>query len=127
MGLNITALCKKRSVMVYNKYTKLCILQLRQKGLHPPAIERYLWKEEGIRVTSRGVAKFIKQVQKRLEFAREHQSDNFANVVFTDECSVQLETHRRRCCRKIGEPSKNKPRLVSFHHKLSDDIRRYFP
>ena len=51
--------------MVYNEYTKLRILQLRQKGLHPPAIEQYLWKEEGIRVTSRGVAKFIKRVYER--------------------------------------------------------------
>ena len=48
--------------------------------------------------------------QKRLEFALEHQSDNFANVIFTDECSVQLESHRRRCCRKEGERPKNKPR-----------------
>jgi len=30
---------------------------------------------------------------KRLKFAREHQNDDFANVVFTDECSVQLESH----------------------------------
>ena len=51
--------------------------------------------------------------QKRLDFARGHRSDNFANVVFTDECSVQLESHRRRCCRKQGEPPKNKPRYVS--------------
>ena len=53
--------------------------------------------------------------QKRLEFARDHRSDNFANVIFTDECSVQLESHRRRCCRKQGEPAKNKPRYgISF-------------
>ena len=51
--------------------------------------------------------------QKRLEFAREHRNDNFANIVFTDECSVQLESHRRQCCRKQGEPAKNKPPLVS--------------
>ena len=50
--------------------------------------------------------------QKRLDFAREHRSDNFANVIFTDECSVQLESHRRRCCRKQGEPPKNKPRYA---------------
>jgi len=51
--------------------------------------------------------------QKRLDFAREHRSDNFANVLFTDECSVQLESHRRQCCRKVGEPPKNKPRYVN--------------
>ena len=48
--------------------------------------------------------------QKRLDFAWENRSDNFANVIFTDECSVQLETHRRHCCCKLGEPVKNKPR-----------------
>jgi len=47
--------------------------------------------------------------EKRLDFALAHSRDNFANVIFTDECSVQLETHRRRCCRKKGEPLKNKP------------------
>ena len=46
--------------------------------------------------------------QKRLDFARANLSDNFANVIFMDECSVQLESHRR-CCRKQGEPPQNKP------------------
>ena len=50
--------------------------------------------------------------QKRLEFALNHRGDTFDDVIFTDECSVQLESHRRRCCRKKGEPPKNKPRLV---------------
>jgi len=210
-------------VMVYNEYTKLQILQLKQEGLHPPAIKRYLRGEECIKISTRGVAKFIKRVlergkflllitkpwcvfacwryhrswrfwqededngwnsqiverqmrlddettasqlyvllsslghhlnlrmilrcrtslgwtfcgsaycqlirqlnkQKRLDFAREHQNDNFMNVVFTDECSVQLESHRRRCCRKQGDPVKNKPRLASFHCKY--DVRWYFP
>ena len=49
--------------------------------------------------------------QKQLEFARNHRNDTFDNVIFTDECSVQLESHRRHCCRKQGEPPKNKPRL----------------
>ena len=48
--------------------------------------------------------------QKRLDFARANLGDNFANVIFTDECSVQLESHRRFCCRKKGEPPRNKPR-----------------
>ena len=36
---------------------------------------------------------------KRLEWAREHLHDSFDNVVWTDECSVQLESHKRFCCR----------------------------
>jgi len=56
--------------------------------------------------------------QKRLDFAREHRSDNFPNLVFTDECIVQLESHRRCCCCKQGERPRNKPRYV----KLKDDV-----
>ena len=49
---------------------------------------------------------------KRLEWARKHRDDDFSNVVFTDESSIQQESHRRFCCRKQGEPPKSKPRLV---------------
>ena len=41
---------------------------------------------------------------KRLQWAQQHLHDSFENVVWTDECTVQLETHRRFCCRKRGEP-----------------------
>ena len=47
---------------------------------------------------------------KRLEWAQQHRNDEFDNVVWTDECSVQLETHKRFCCRKNGEPPRLKPR-----------------
>ena len=47
---------------------------------------------------------------KRLHWAIEHQQDDFDNVVYTDECTVQLESHRRFCCRKKGEAPRPKPR-----------------
>ena len=47
---------------------------------------------------------------KRLVWARQHINDDFANVIWTDEASVQLETHRKRCYRKTGECPKPKPR-----------------
>ena len=49
---------------------------------------------------------------KRVEFARMmlNEDENFDNVVFTDECSIQLTSHRRFCCRKQGERPKLKPR-----------------
>ena len=34
----------------------------------------------------------------------------FSEVIWTDECTVQLETHRHFCCRIKGEAPKNKPR-----------------
>ncbi len=49
---------------------------------------------------------------KRLQWARTYKDDDFENVVWTDECTVQLETHRRFCCRKRGQPPKPKPRCV---------------
>ncbi len=48
--------------------------------------------------------------EKRLEWATAHQNDHFKDVIWTDEATVQLETHRRFCCRKIGQRPKNKPR-----------------
>ena len=50
---------------------------------------------------------------KRLLWAQQYLNDSFENVVWTDECSVQLETHRRFCCRKRGEPPTPKPRYYS--------------
>ena len=48
---------------------------------------------------------------KRLEWAIAHRNDDFDDVIWTDETSVQLETHRRFCCRKLGQQPKPKPRL----------------
>jgi len=51
---------------------------------------------------------------KRLEWAKEYlqasQNDGFRDVVWTDECSVQLETHRRHSWRRKGELPRPKPR-----------------
>ena len=49
-------------------------------------------------------------MQKRLEWTLNNQSENFEDVIFTDECTVQMETHRRFCCRKQGEAPRPKPR-----------------
>ena len=57
----------------------------------------------------------IREVNKRerLEWARQYldeASTGFEDVIWTDEATVQLESHRRFCCRKRGERPKNKPR-----------------
>ena len=49
---------------------------------------------------------------KRLEWAKENIGKDFGDVVWTDECSIQLSSHRRFCCRKKGERPKNKPRYA---------------
>ena len=44
---------------------------------------------------------------KRLEWARQHLheavTDSFDNIIFPDECSVQMESHKRRSYRKKGQ------------------------
>lgn len=47
---------------------------------------------------------------KRLEFASTYLHDTFDDAIFSDETTVQLETHRRHCYRKIGEKPRLKPR-----------------
>ena len=47
---------------------------------------------------------------KRVEWAKQVLNDSFHNVIWTDETSVQLETHRRFCCRKKGQKPRYKPR-----------------
>ena len=37
---------------------------------------------------------------KRLEWALRNKDETFEDVIWTDECTVQLENHRRFCCRK---------------------------
>ena len=41
--------------------------------------------------------------QKRLAWAQQNANDTFDAVIWTDECTVQLDCHRRFCCRKRGE------------------------
>ena len=52
--------------------------------------------------------------QKRLMWATENlaevQHNGFKDVLWTDECSVQLEQHKRFCYRKKSEPPRPKPR-----------------
>ena len=50
--------------------------------------------------------------EKRVAWAREHVDDNFDEVIWTDEATVQLESHRRFTCRKRGEPPRPKPRYT---------------
>jgi len=46
--------------MVYSKYSKLRILHLHEQGYRLPTIHKLL-KEEGIKATREGMAKFLKR------------------------------------------------------------------
>ena len=46
--------------------------------------------------------------EKRLKWCEERQQTNdlqFSDVIFTDECTIQLESHRKVCYRKKKEPA----------------------
>ena len=49
-------------------------------------------------------------MEKRLAWALEYKDDDFEDVIYTDECTIQMESHRRFCCRKEGQPPRLKPR-----------------
>jgi len=42
-------------------------------------------------------------------------SEQFENVIFSDECTIQLEHHGCLCFRKKKEPRKLKPRAKQLH------------
>lgn len=42
---------------------------------------------------------------KRLKFAKDNEGMSFEDVAWTDEATVQLETHRRFCCKKVRKGS----------------------
>ena len=50
--------------------------------------------------------------EKRLKWCEDQiaNSEKFDDVIFTDECSVQLDVHRRKCYRKKSQPRKLKMR-----------------
>ena len=50
--------------------------------------------------------------EKRMAWCQKmiREGEQFDDVIFTDESSVMLETHRKRCYRRKGDPRKLKPR-----------------
>jgi len=47
--------------------------------------------------------------QKWLEWAQRNLYENFDDVIWSDEASIQLDSHKRYCCRKEGERPRPKP------------------
>ena len=90
---------------------------LVDKG-HPLSLKTILASREKLGWTFRGSAycQIIRNEnkQKRLNWAIEHKdevlSDQLEDVLWTDECTVMLECHRRFCWRKSGAAAKPKPR-----------------
>ena len=91
---------------------------LLQKG-HPLSLRTILRCRKQLGWTFRG-SKYCQLIRhtnkiKRLDWAKQNEDimSKIEDIVWTDESTIQLETHRRFCCRKKGEPPKTKPRYVS--------------
>lgn len=85
---------------------------------HPLSLKTILASREKLGWTFRGSAycQLIRHQNKlkRLQWAKDHldeaSNNRFNDVVWTDESSIMLESHRRFCCRKKGAAPKPKPR-----------------
>jgi transposase len=60
----------------------------------------------------------IKRKEWCLQYYDEVMNEELKDVVWTDETSIQLETHRRFCCRKRGQPARLKPRYSSCRYNV---------
>ena len=89
---------------------------LRNRGCNL-SLSTILRSRRSLGWTFRGSAycQMIRHVNKlkSLKWAQQnvHEAEQgFLDVIYTDETSIQLEAHRRFCCRKRGEPAKPKPK-----------------
>ena len=88
-------------------------LKLDRAGT-PLSLRTILKGRKSLGWSYRGTAycQMIREVnkQKRLQWALANQQNNFEDVIWSDETSVQLESHRRYCCKKNGQKPRYKPR-----------------
>ena len=94
-------LTSRQRAMLLSKYPEL--------SMSISTVERAR-RELGWVVTTPKYCQLIRNAnkQKRLEWCQKMVDTNeqFEDVVFTDESSIQLETHRKRCYRKKNTPRK---------------------
>ena len=86
---------------------------LKEEGteVSVPTVRR--WRKD-LGWTSKGTSycQMIREVnkQKRLPWAIQNKDMTFEDLIYTDETSVQIETHRRTCCYKRGRKPRYKPK-----------------
>ena len=72
------------------------------------------WKQQDWTLQRTAYCQLIRDANKvkRLEFAQRvlDSGDTFHNVIFSDECSISLQSYRRTCFRMADEPTKRKPK-----------------
>ena len=107
-------------MQIDDETTAIQLQKILVENGHPLSLNTILRSRDRLGWTFRGSAycQMIREQnkEKRLDWARlyldESQSNGFQDVLYTDESSIMLESHKRFCCRKTGQPAKPKPCLV---------------
>ena len=86
---------------------------LKKEGFDVAQSSIHQWRKY-LGWTSKGTSycQMIRDVnkEKRLKFAEENKDMTFQDTIYTDETTVQIETHRHTCCYKRGCKPRYKPR-----------------
>ena len=108
----------ERQMQLDDETTAVQLRTILSAAGHPLSLRTILRSRSKLGWTFRGSAycQLIRHANKqaRLKWAEEQltasQNDGFKNVIWTDESSIQLESHRRHSYRKKGCLPKPKPR-----------------
>ena len=92
-----------------------CELQklLSKHGITVCASTALRWRQQlGWTSKSTSYCQMIREVnkEKRLAWAIKNKDMFLEDVIYTDETTVQIETHRRTCCYKKGQKPRYKPK-----------------
>ena len=86
---------------------------LSKDDIHVSARTALRWRRQ-LGWTSKGTSycQMIRDVnkEKRLAWAIQNKDMSFEDVIFSDESTIQIETHRRTCCYKRGQKPRYKPK-----------------
>ena len=86
---------------------------LSKDDIHISARTTLRWRRQ-LGWTSKGTSycQMIRDVnkEKRLAWAIQNKDMSFEDVIFSDESTIQIETHRRTCCYKRGQKPRYKPK-----------------
>ena len=119
------------AMMVFSEYVKQRILYYQRKNyaeiVHCLS-EGHKATIDDIHVSTRTVLRWRKQLgwtskstsycqmirdvnkEKRLAWAIQNKDMSFKDVIFSDESTIQIKTHRRTCCYKRGQKPRYKPK-----------------
>ena len=86
---------------------------LSKEGINVSACTTIRWRQQ-LGWTAQGTkyCQMIRDInkEKRLDWAIENKDLFLEDIIFSDESTIQIETHRRTCCYKRGQKPRYKPK-----------------